>query len=73
MQISQPKYFLPTCSLLIFLVFTCIFALTTARYPINIADSNELMTAAYTHGIAHPPQLPTVYLVPGPNYASLQL
>lgn len=42
----------------IFSVSFAVYWATAARLPVNIADSNELMTAAFTNGVAHPPAYP---------------
>ena len=35
-----------------------VYLTTVARFPVNYADSNELITAAWVKGVAHPPGYP---------------
>lgn len=48
----------------IFLITFLVYGFTSPRTLVNIADSDELITAAYGGGIAHPPSYPlyTVFL-----------
>ncbi len=45
-------------SLFIFLVSFLVYGVTSSRNLVNIADSSELLTAAYGQGVAHPPAYP---------------
>jgi dolichyl-phosphate-mannose-protein mannosyltransferase len=45
-------------SIFIFIFFLTLYGLTCSPFAQNIADSSELITAAFTNGIAHPPGYP---------------
>jgi len=44
--------------IVLFLISFLIYALTAANEPMNIADANDFITAAYKKGVAHPPSYP---------------
>ena len=49
------RFLLPTITISFIII---IYTLTAARFPINYADSLELITAAKVGGLAHPPSYP---------------
>jgi hypothetical protein len=53
-----PQRLLQILCLVLFAGTFLVYSTTVGRYPVNIADSSELLTAAYGKGLAHPPSYP---------------